>query len=59
VFFGAAKPSFTRKGFSHGPLAKQGDVGRVPLFMENMENMEKSPLKIGEVAETKIRPGFR
>ena len=19
--------------FSHGPLAKQGDVGRVPLFM--------------------------
>ena len=23
--------------FSHGPLAKQGDVGMVPLFMENME----------------------
>jgi hypothetical protein len=47
------------QGFSHGPLAKQGDVGMVPLFMENMENMEKPPLKIGEVAETKIRPGFR
>jgi hypothetical protein len=39
---------------SHGPLAKQGDVGMVPLFME-----KKPPLKIGEVAETKIRPGFR
>jgi hypothetical protein len=40
--------------FSHCLLAKQGDVGMVPPFME-----KKPPLKIGEVAETKIRPGFR
>ena len=40
--------------FCHGPLAKQGDVGMVPHLVRFME----PPLKIGEVAETKIRPGF-
>jgi hypothetical protein len=40
--------------FSHGLLAKQGDVGMVPHLV-----MRRPPLKIGEVAETKIRPGFR
>jgi hypothetical protein len=49
------KMKFCQDYFSHGQLAKQGDVGMVPLFMRR----EEPPLKIGEVAETNIRPGFR
>ena len=50
---GSAEYGKDQISFSHGPVAKQGDVGMVPHFV-----MRRPPLKIGEVAEAKIRPGF-
>ena len=39
--------------FYHGPLAKQGDVVKVPQF-----SIIRGPLKVGEVSLTKLRPGL-
>ena len=41
--------------FSHGPLAKQGEVGKVSQFSRGWAG----PIKVVEVPLTKLRPGWR